>query len=101
MAGELYARYLDSSVKPVGIENYGKLEETGYLKKGEYYLVLYVDKLNDDLVVYLNVSGVRGLALNSTAFSFFTKENENFVPHDIYSDPEYNKEYDSKYYHDM
>jgi len=99
MAKELYARFETPSVGSVGVENFERLEAQHLLEKGELYLVLFVEKKAKTTGVYLNISGIRGMALNAKAFSFFTRESESgaLIPHNIDTDPDYEYKGDDYY----
>ncbi len=103
MASELYACFVNSDVNSVYGENFASLEGKQILTKGEIYEVLYVDRSSSATGVYLNISGMRGMELNSQAFEFFTKDPETgvLVEHDIYTDPVYANKSDSDFYREM
>ena len=96
----LYARFENPGVSSVGGEDFEKLVEQHLLEQGMLYLVLFVERKAKTTGIYLNIAGMRGLALNSEAFSFFRKDKESdaLVKVDTSTDPDFEYAGDEYYF---
>lgn len=84
MSKRLYAKYVNPSAgHDYDIEKCKKL-----LKLKKYYEVDRVEMGGYHTDIYLKE--FENISFNSVNFKFYIKKGIMFIPHDIYSDPEYN-----------